>query len=106
MAFRKSIVSFYRPLITVHRFGDFKDTVCSSSPSSKFVKRLFNDSKDLSKEALPLITLDSLLRSGETIDGSVSFAPTDLALISSRVESSLSDFISSTDSSNISDHEG
>lgn len=95
MAFRKTVVSRYVPNFVVHMFGDFREVTSSVNSVSKVVSREFFDSSRLSLEALPMLSLDSLLRSGEIINGSVSFAPSDPAVISNSVSSVVSDYINS-----------
>lgn len=97
MAFRKTVRSIYYPSISVHGFGEpkFSPSVVSRSGSSTFVSRSFDDCSVLSDSALPLTSLDVIVKNGVPISGSVSFRPSDPARVESSVRSAVSDYISS-----------
>lgn len=99
MAFRKSVVSSYRPPLFASGFGEIKFTPSSSGDSSRYLTRSFEDCEELSDRALPLVSLDSVVSSGRPIDGHVSFASSDPAVIESSVHSAISDFISTQSNS-------
>lgn len=94
MAFRKLVRSFYRSPISLHCFGDVSHSTSMIDDSSSRVVSQFNTAKSISKTALPLCSLDTLLSTGKTIDGTVSFAPSDPALIESSVHSVVGTYVS------------
>lgn len=98
MAFRKSVRSSYFPPLSLHGFGEVKYSPSSSGESSQFYSRSFVDCEELSASALPLVSLDSVVSSGRPIDGHVSFAPSDPAVLDSSVHSGLATFISESQS--------
>lgn len=94
MAFRKSVVSSYQPPLFASGFGETKFSPSSAGDSSRYVTRKFEDCEVLAKSALPLVSLDSVVDSGQPINGRVSFAPSDPAVSESLVHTVLSDFVS------------
>lgn len=99
MAFRKSVRCYYRPFISVHRFGEDSFDDVSVSDSVIISQPSFKDCSVLSQSALPLIPLSSIVKSGKTIDGHISFMPNDISLVESRTSSALADFINSNSQS-------
>lgn len=95
MSFRKTVRSRYFPPLSFHGFGEFKFKPSMSGPSSQFVTRSFESMKDISDSSLPMMSLDTVVKSGQPIAGSVSFRPSDPALIESSVHSRLASFIES-----------
>lgn len=66
----------------------------------------FSDLEELSASALPVVTLDTVLNSGKTIDGRVSFRRSDPATLERDVHSAVSTFIqSSTPPENVESNE-
>lgn len=96
MAFRKTVRSGYFPPLSFHDFGEYESKTIVSSDSASFVSVSFTDLDELSSRALPLTSLDTLVKSGQRIDGHVSFAGSDPAVIESSVHSAISDYISNT----------
>lgn len=95
MSFRKTVRSNYFPDISFHNFGEFKFKPSQAGPSSTFVTRSFEDMSEISSSALPLMSLDSVVKSGSPIGGHVSFRSSDPALIESNVHGSVSNYIES-----------
>lgn len=107
MAFRKKVRSDYFPSLGFHRFGDYQQNLVSVSDGVQDISFVFLDSHDLSLTSLPLMTLDSIISSGQVIKGNVSFAPTDPAIVSKSVVNSVLNYSNSIVSSQNSDsHEG
>lgn len=94
MAFRKSVVSSYRPPLFASGFGEIKFSPSSAGDSSRYVTRQFEDCEQLSDSTLPLVSLESVVQSGQPINGRVSFASSDPALSEARVHAALSDYVS------------
>lgn len=88
--FRKSVKSTYRPNFNFSGFGEIRQVDSSSDDGVVFRSDKFFTASDISSEALPLFSLDSVVKSGQLIKGSVSFAPNDPTDIESRVASSIS----------------
>lgn len=102
MAFRKTIKSFSRPSFQAHGFCERKFADLSATDSSVIQTLKDVPVEDLADTALPLVSLRSLLKTGQTIKGDVSFAPSDVADLETsaavailshaqRIESSKSD---------------
>nr|CDL65702.1 unnamed protein product [uncultured bacterium] len=98
MAFRKSVRSSYFPPVSLHGFGETKYSPSSSGESSKFYSRSFIDCGELSDTALPLVSLDTIVSTGQPINGHVSFSSSDPAVIESNVHNGLATFISDSQS--------
>lgn len=95
MAFRKTVRSNYAPPAFAHGFGEVKFEPGVSSGSSRYLSRIFVSPEELADSALPLFSLDDVVKSGQVIDGSVSFGPSDPARIGARVNSALTSYIES-----------
>lgn len=100
MAFRKTLRSSYYPPTFSGGFGEVKFSPSASSDSSQFVSRKFESIEKLSESTLPLVSLDTVVKSGQVINGSVSFAPSDPAIIESTVHSGVAEYIESNQSTN------
>lgn len=107
MAFRKKVRSDYFPPLGFHLFGDYQEKLVSVSDGVQDISFDFLDSRDLSLTSLPLMSLDSIISSGQIIRGNVSFAPTDPAIVSKSVANSVLNYSSSVvPSQNLDSHEG
>ena len=93
MAFRKSVRSHYASPPFAHGFGEVKFEPGASSGSARYLSRSFIPPEELADSALPLFSLDDVIKSGQVIDGTVSFGPSDPALIGARVNSALTSYI-------------
>ena len=102
MSFRKSVRSCYVPnSLNSGGFGEsFYET--SFVDDSKFLSSKFSDVAELNRASLPMMSLDTIVKSGNVIQGNQSFAPSDPASIELTVHSELSQFLSNID---ISAHE-
>lgn len=92
--FRKKNLGYYSPSISMHGYGEDSFKEDSSSDGVLIVSRVFKSSSEVASGTLPYVPASSIVNSGNYIDGRVSFAPQDHALIDSQVNSALSDFIS------------
>lgn len=99
MAFRKTYRSGYLPTNFSGGFGEVKYSPSSSNGSSITVARVFETPDVLNDAALPLMDAAAVISSGIKIDGSVDFAPSDRAVIDSRINDVASRYISSVKSS-------
>lgn len=93
MAFRKTVRSGYRSPLTYHSFGEIETKTVSSTDASSFVSTSFTDLSELSDRSLPLTSLKTVLDSGQKIEGRVSFAGSDPAIIENSVHSAVAQFI-------------
>lgn len=94
MAFRKTIKSHWQPNFCCHGCGETQYVSSSASKSSKKTSRSFKTLDEISKTTLPVVDADSLLKSGRKIDGSVSFAPSDVSNLEASAVDSLSEYAS------------
>lgn len=95
MAFRKTVRSYYSAPGFAHGFGEVKFEPGYFSGSSRYLSRVFVSPEELADSSLPLFTLADVIKSGQVIEGSVSFAPSDPAVIGARVNSALTSYIES-----------
>lgn len=100
MAFRKTYRSSYFAPVVSDGFGESKFVTSSNSDGVDVQSRVFEAPDDISSHSLPLVDLSSIIASGQVIKGNVSFAPSDPALIESRVNNSLAHYIESHVSDN------
>lgn len=100
MAFRKTYRSSYFAPVVSDGFGESKFVTSSNDDGVSVQSRVFETPDDISSHSLPLVDLSSIISSGQAIKGNVSFAPSDPALIESRVNNSIVDYIDSHVSKN------
>lgn len=100
MAFRKTYRSSYFAPVVSDGFGESKFVNSSNDDGVAVQSRVFETPDDISSHSLPLVDLFSIISSGQAIKGNVSFAPSDPALIESRVNNSLVHYIESHSSDN------
>lgn len=100
MAFRKTYCSSYFAPVVSDGFGESRFVSTSNSDGVDVQSRVFDVPDDISSHSLPLLDLSSIIASGQVIKGNVSFAPNDPALIESRVNHSLVNYIDSHVSDN------
>lgn len=100
MAFRKTYRSSYFASVVSDGFGESKFVTSSNVDGVDVQSRVFETPDDISSHSLPLVDLSSIIASGQVIKGNVSFAPSDPALIESRVNNSLAHYIDSHVSNN------
>lgn len=100
MAFRKTYRSSYFASVVSDGFGESKFVTFSNVDGVDVQSRVFETPDVISSHSLPLVDLSSIIASGQVIKGNVSFAPSDPALIESRVNNSLAHYIDSHVSNN------
>ena len=100
MAFRKTYRSSYFASVVSDGFGESKFVTSSNVDGVDVQSRVFETPDVISSHSLPLVDLSSIIASGQVIKGNVSFAPSDPALIESRVNNSLAHYIDSHVSNN------
>lgn len=100
MGFRKTYRSSYFSPVVSYGFGESKFVTSSNEDGVDVQSRVFETSDVISSYSLPLVDLSSIISSGQVIKGNVSFAPSDPALIESRVNNSLAHYIDSHVSNN------
>lgn len=100
MGFRKTYRSSYFAPVVSDGFGESKFVTSSNEDGVDVQSRVFETPDVISSYSLPLVDLSSIIASGQVIKGNVSFAPSDPALIESRVNNSLAHYIDSHVSNN------
>lgn len=100
MGFRKTYRSSYFAPVVSDGFGESKFVTSSNEDGVDVQSRVFETSDVISSYSLPLVDLSSIIASGRPIKGTVSFAPSDPALIESRINNSLAHYIDSHVSDN------
>lgn len=92
MAFRKTVRSTCR--FVGHCFGFSEPKFVSDSKFGSGVRQVLKciGLDELSSTSLPMFSFDTVRRTGRSISGDVSFAPSDPAGIESNVVSAVSDF--------------
>lgn len=100
MGFRKTYRSSYFAPVVSDGFGESKYITSSNEDGVDVQSRVFETPDVISSYSLPLVDLSSIIASGQVIKGNVSFAPSDPALIESRVNNSLVHYIDSHVSNN------
>ena len=103
MGFRKTYRSSYFAPVVSDGFGESKFVTSSNEDGVDVQSRVFETPDVISSYSLPLVDLSSIIASGQVIKGNVSFAPSDPALIESRVNNSLAHYIDSHVSNNTDD---
>ena len=100
MAFRKTYRSSYFAPVVSDGFGESKFVTSSNEDGVDVQSRVFETPDEISSQSLPLVDLSSIIASGQAIKGTVSFAPSDPAIIESRVNNSIAHYIDSHVSDN------
>lgn len=92
MAFRKSVKCTCR--FVGHCFGFNEPKFVNDSQFGSGTRQVLRsiDVDELSKSSLPLVSLDTVRRTGRFISGNVSFAPSDPANIEPAISDALSSY--------------
>lgn len=82
------------PPLSVHLFGESKFESSDSCGASTYLAPRFIELSEISDNSLPLMSLESLVQSGRTIQGDISFDRSDIAPLESSITAVVSNYVS------------